>query len=270
MPTRRSPKLPEFEIADITPELAEEWLRKNTLNRKVSHVSVDYYAQAMTDGDWRLNGEPIIFDWNGRLQSGQHRLLAVIKSGVTIQSVVIRNADPADLISLDSGRKRKISDVLSFQGEKNATKLGATISWCYKWEHNELDRLSAPASTTQLLKFYAANPDIKEHVYSGEKLRNANGTSSALGGALHWGFNKIDEKDCDEFFNQLITLENLVPGSPALALNRWCKRSFNVPGRRPSTSYTAAIYIRSWNAFRERRPIDRLYIRASEEFPRPI
>lgn len=49
----------------------------------------------MQDGKWKLNGKTICFDRTGRLLNGQHRLSAVVRSGVSLTTVVVRGLDPA-------------------------------------------------------------------------------------------------------------------------------------------------------------------------------
>ena len=49
----------------------------------------------MQNGEWKLNGKSICFDWNGRLLNGQHRLSAVVRSGVPLTTLVVRGLDPA-------------------------------------------------------------------------------------------------------------------------------------------------------------------------------
>ena len=55
----------------------------------------------MQDGKWRLNGKTICFDSTGRLLNGQHRLSAVVRSGVTLTTVVVRGLDP-DLVPVNT------------------------------------------------------------------------------------------------------------------------------------------------------------------------
>ena len=77
------------EIVTLTPALAAEWLNSNTCNRPLSTLRASRYARDMKAGDWRFNGETISFTADGRLVDGQHRLTAVVESGVTIQQVVV-------------------------------------------------------------------------------------------------------------------------------------------------------------------------------------
>lgn len=79
----------EMEI--ITPQIASEYLAKNTNNYRVlSKSKVDVYAEDMRNGNWQENGEGIAFGEDGTLKDGQHRLHAIIRSGVTVPMLVIR------------------------------------------------------------------------------------------------------------------------------------------------------------------------------------
>lgn len=73
----------------VTPEMADELLALNDeKNRRLSRHTVEKYAEDMSSGRWgRTNTNPIgvMVDDNGRIVSlldGQHRLAAVVMSGV--------------------------------------------------------------------------------------------------------------------------------------------------------------------------------------------
>lgn len=81
-----------FVVERITPEIAKEYMKHNTKNprQRVSRSVVKAYADDMKNGRWQLNGEAIVFDEDGYLKNGQHRLLAVIMSGATVEMAVVR------------------------------------------------------------------------------------------------------------------------------------------------------------------------------------
>ncbi len=67
----------------VTPEIASEWLEKNTRNRNLNNKSVDALAKLMVDGKWLLTHQGIAFSPDGVLLDGQHRLAAICKSGIS-------------------------------------------------------------------------------------------------------------------------------------------------------------------------------------------
>lgn len=95
-------------VIDLTPEIAKKYIAINTGNRRVSPELVSSYAEDMKKGRWHTNGEPIILS-NDTLISGQHRCLAVIKSGVTLKDIIVVNTDDPEMI--DTGRPRSAADL---------------------------------------------------------------------------------------------------------------------------------------------------------------
>lgn len=87
----------DITIETIDPGQAALYLSNNAKHRPIKDKKVAEYMSEMRDGKWRLNGKTICFDSTGRLLNGQHRLSAVIRSGVSLTTVVVRGLDP-DLV----------------------------------------------------------------------------------------------------------------------------------------------------------------------------
>ncbi len=127
-------------------------LLNNPTNRPFRRNLALDYANEMLRGKWAFNGEPIIIDRFGRIQSGQHRLAGVIfadqmrkadlekwgdygwKDGVYIECVVVAGISekPEIVDTIDIGQKRSLGDVLfrndEFTGtEKTMTKLSNVL-----------------------------------------------------------------------------------------------------------------------------------------------
>lgn len=86
----------DYNVEQITPATAKEYLKANTKNprgTKLNMARVRQYAHDMANGLWELNGEAIVFDKNGVLKNGAHRLAAIIMANVTVETVVIRGVD---------------------------------------------------------------------------------------------------------------------------------------------------------------------------------
>ncbi len=95
-------------VEDIGPEKAREYLKKNVNNPRggsMNRTVIKGYAEDMKAGLWQLNGEAIIFDEDGFLKDGQHRLAAIIMSRATIRTVVIRGVgSDVDIYNWDYSR----------------------------------------------------------------------------------------------------------------------------------------------------------------------
>lgn len=106
----------DFKVEKITPRLAEEYLTENRDNyRKISRTTVKRYAEDMKAGLWELNGEAIVFDKNGVLKNGQHRLAAIIMAGITVETVVIRGVDDT-VNAYDIGSIRTVTQISNAKG----------------------------------------------------------------------------------------------------------------------------------------------------------
>ena len=119
----------EAKIELITPQIAEQYLAKNSNNyRRLYKATVDQYASEMINGEWIFNGEAIKFNKSGKLVDGQHRLSAIVKSGCSVPMVVITDVND-DVNTFDIGKTRSVSDIASANGLDyfctNTTTVGA-------------------------------------------------------------------------------------------------------------------------------------------------
>lgn len=132
----------------ISPKKAMELLYGNYDNRNLNDRHVEMLTKAIKTGHWMLNGESIIIDNEGRLLDGQHRLYAVIKSGVTVPMLIVEGIDVKSFITLNNLIKiRRGEDVLSSgsDGAPNAAKANALIKHVINW-HNRSSHMNHAAN----------------------------------------------------------------------------------------------------------------------------
>ena len=105
-----------IKIEVITPEIAKEYLAKNTGNyRKLYWHRVDAYARDMKLGKWEFNGEGIKFSKSGKLVDGQHRLSAIVKANVPVKMLVIYDIDD-DVKIYDVAQTRSVAQIAKASG----------------------------------------------------------------------------------------------------------------------------------------------------------
>lgn len=123
-------------------------LRNNATNRPWRPGISKRYMLEMLRGKWAMNGEPIIFDWDGKCQSGQHRLIAFIlavlewrankkkwmkyhKKEPKFECLVVRGISPSPEVvnTIDQGQKRTLGDIIYRSGmfEPGGVSLGEGI-----------------------------------------------------------------------------------------------------------------------------------------------
>jgi hypothetical protein len=99
----------------VTPEMAARWLERNKSNRPLRQTVVAAYAAQIKAGQWRLTHQGVCLDCKDSLIDGQHRLTAIVQTGIAILMQVSKmtTAESALALPLDVGAKRNYSDILN-------------------------------------------------------------------------------------------------------------------------------------------------------------
>jgi hypothetical protein len=236
-------------IETITPEKAATWLAHNPANRNLAEARFGAFAAAMLRGEWRLNGESIKFDLDGDLLDGQHRLAAVVKSGVTIQSVVVRGVPRDDQKTIDIGAARIFADLLTLRGEAHTNQLAAAVRMVYAYEETGIPvgRVipSARRMTPTLgLAVLARHPGLREWVT--RTRRGAPGIPASKLATYGYIFSWADSEDAEAFIDGLIT-GNAPQDSAITVLRERFIRGVTKPSERMSEMHAAAIIFRAFN-----------------------
>ena len=116
-------------LVKITPSMARMFLDDaNKQNRRVSISRVAMYANDMRNGEWMTTHQGICFFDDGTLADGQHRLMAIIKAGVTVEMMLTSGMPKSSIMGIDTGRPRDAAGVISIaQGDKSFTSKHAAI-----------------------------------------------------------------------------------------------------------------------------------------------
>lgn len=276
----------EIKVVEITPTLAAEWLKRNTQNRCKKERKQTQYAADMAAGRWRVDGSAIRFARDGRLLDGQNRLMAIIKAGVTVKSVVMAGIPDAAQHVMDTGAPRTLNDDLRMSGETNSVGCAAATGFLVRRERSTrdgaTDRTAGRAddpSRLELLDYYWAHRDEIQHaVKIGRRAYDAVPRKSVGVGvlaSLFVIFNRLDEEDAEAFFDLLRDDPANLPGAthPVAALRRALEDQASPVRRRPE-KYIVAMTIKASNAYREGREVKTLAWRPGgarpEAFPEPV
>ena len=100
----------------VTPSKAENWLNSNKGNRKMRDGVAERYADDMKNGRWTSCPEPIAFYEDGDLADGQHRLWAIVDSGVSVSFPIARGLTRADGLNINTGLSRSLIDNARISG----------------------------------------------------------------------------------------------------------------------------------------------------------
>ena len=252
----------------ITPESAAEMLQLNKNNRPASATSVKFLAREIREGRWQVNGDTITFA-DDRLIDGQHRLMAVIESGIPISTFVVRGVPSESFLTKDSGRKRGAADALAIIGVNYSNSVAASLKqvWLY-YKTGKLDNTGIAPSTSILIEFYEKHTGITRSVQLIKTRTNL--VQNSLLSALHYLFSQKDQDAADQFMNDLCTGANLDPYDPVFLLRKRLLENLSSTLKIPFYSLGALI-IKAWNARREGKTAKRITFKSTgsgeEDYP---
>lgn len=254
----------------VAPALAAEWLKQNHDNRPLDSRIVARYADLMARGQWEENGETVKFDWDGNLFDGQHRLAAVVKSGVTVPSWVMFNLPPDSFKFIDTGKRRTKGDVLAIMGFPNRLVLSAAAGFQYFYDQGLLPRYSThqlAASVDQIITTVRRHDGLHYAITRTQnKFRHV--LTDTVAAFCYYNMAKIDLPAADFFFDKLQTGTELAQGSPILAV-----REYFMPLRqgqhrvRLNQVDVIARLFKAWNYFRNGTRVQKITWASDEEFP---
>lgn len=104
-------------VTTVTPEMANAWLQAAAPNRNISEKAVNKYARDMKNGKWYATNNGIAFNKQGQLIDGEHRLRAVVRAGVAIETVVVTHMDNEARRVIDCGVPRDIPGQWKIHGD---------------------------------------------------------------------------------------------------------------------------------------------------------
>jgi hypothetical protein len=114
----------------VTPEIAKtilEYNRPGEANRPVTRAGVKAVAFALMRAEWTNTGEPIIMSDERLLNDGQHRLTAVVETGIAVPMDLRFGIARAAYPATNSGGSRSAGQALSGMGLTNTMRLAAVL-----------------------------------------------------------------------------------------------------------------------------------------------
>lgn len=272
----------DIRIERVTPQTARKWLDTSIGNRPISSTQVALFAQYMTAGEWNRLAQPIYFDEDGHLMDGHTRLNAVVKSGATIEMMVVRNYPRKDWNKLNTGKVWSAGNFASANGVKagnvamaavkirEALKRGLRIG---SVGNAAVGKVSGHIWTNDdYMRLYLADADWPEDVdFAISMWRQWYGISASMcAGVIHHLVHDCRwrrEFVCD-FFRQVYTLDGLTANTRALRKRIDMERS---NGAVITPNFVCLLVNRAFEGYAANMPKSALKIfdlRAVAKFPR--
>ena len=273
----------QYVTENITPPLAQDYLKTSTGNRPISKVTVNTYADIMKKGDWMLNGVPIIFDINGHLIDGHHRLLAVIKAGIPIRFDVARGASAEAFTTYDCGRHRNVAQLLAIKGANNYNLIASTIRANARLISNgRLYENNGSPKGAEGIAFTTNSDDYNTYLGDTEGYNHTASVMAKLrsrcrvlptswGGGLYYYLTHsggYTEQEVYPFFDCLYSLDDNSLASAGLLRKIITKEA--IEGRKLRPDVLWYYVAKAWNAYITNYPIKALRYYENAETPRLI
>jgi len=249
------------ELVEVTPELAKLWLGQVDRQRHIHAPALARYVRDMNAGRWHYNAEPIQFDWNGMLGNGQHRLHAIVLSGISQWFRVERGLAPSASKFMDQGERRTPSELMKYAGHDEVdTSIAAATRIVIQWEQGRLfgDTRKAVPATSELVEWADAHPsELAALVELSQTVKRGVPAPPSVAIAVAFKLAQVDEQQAAEFMAACASWEMLAPGSPILAVRKRLTNARESGVRLPNRDIIGYLVI-AWNAYRAGRRVDKV------------
>lgn len=250
-------------IYELTPEVCDSLVGGGVKNRPAGKATVRKYALAMKRDKWRVTGEPILLDPDGKLLDGQHRCLASIESGKSFRAVVLYGHWPFKALGV--GRPRSAADVLGIDKVANYVVTASAARTCII--HNKCMQREVSAIGNMFNpEFVPSNEEISSWVSKNQEICDVVTKAATLGGkaplipisatvsAWYLARKVEDAGFVDGWFGGLISGEALYKGDIRVVL----RRHYEAKRRETRTSFKSghvfADLCKAW-AMRDRKDV---------------
>ncbi len=264
-----------FQLLKVTPDIARKWLESNPANRPIRQGWVENLCGRMRRGEWRL-AEPLMFDQEGNLLDGQHRLLALVRSGTAQEMVVLGNY-PRDETWGVLGQQivRTAGDVLGIEHGRQIASI-ARLEWNAR--RQEGDPWNRRGTRKEYPSIVQIQQLIDEIPWMAESARLWNGLiktrlmiAQSVGGWCHMRTALISGEDA-QVFSEALNGGGMAKEDPIFLLRELLLQGTTASGirRKLPERACAALYFKTWNLKRTRRNVAILrWTAKSEAFPTP-
>lgn len=266
---------------DVTPQMSQDFLRRNEHNRKVYLNAVKKYFNAMKAGQWHRTGQPLIINKDGKAEDLQHRCWASLLGGVTFPSFIVTDAPvEADSFAyIDDCKPRNASDALETSGMNGQSgAIAAAVKLAWKYENGALSIMKQARvremSIPEVLAYGRSHPEIGEAAhYLMTDHAKAVKLIGNKGVAVFFAWKAMEmhkTATLDDFLYPLGSGANLAEDSPILALRSRLNKEGEV--EKFHEGHRLALVIKAFNMDVTGETVGKrgLYVRDNDKVPYKI
>ena len=252
-------------VWEITPAVAKTLLKANVKNRAIRRSRVEQYKADLTNGRWAQNGEAICFKKNGQLADGQHRLVAICETGVTVKMNVAVGCDDDGDHTYDSGLNRTNADSFKYNDIASYALVSSIVGKYFTLRRRSpfvgtreqkvanTNRKDARITRSALLEEYASSASLYQKAarttgrfYDKSRVLR----QSEVGGMIVYLVKDLgyDYRFVEEFFDGLAT-DGWNRNQTVAAVRVKLTRNEMAKNSAMSRQYKQALVIKAWNAY---------------------
>lgn len=261
------------EVRTITPFVAKEMLQRNPNNRKLSDGHVAFLANEMKKGNWLFDAQPIRLAESGSLLDGQHRLNAVVTSGLEQKFLIVSGIQSEAFKVMDTGRNRNAGDILSIEGIQYANQCASAARTILRIRKGYSGNLSSnnKLSNTDILDFITENKRIVEFARAGVRLSNEFDRVLSSSAITSFSYLMAEKNviESEAFWNKLCTGLDLEKDSPIYVLRKKLFQN-KISTKKLRRTELEVYIIKAWNFYRKGVTVKWLKYQESEKFPKIV
>lgn len=248
----------------VTPEFAANILaNSNNCNRNQSDTSWAHYAQLLKEGKWTHDSE-ICFDVNEQLIDGQHRLKAIVETGISQELTIAKDLPVEARHNIDTGKLRSTKDTLDMVKCKNSAAVasGIMLYWAITQRKEQIASYELETGTVPLRIHRSEKNQYCSQMYEQHseliirassvsmEVRNMNkqfNQSAVIAGIL-LAYDEGKEQEFTDFVRQVASMEGLIRGTAQHTLASSVNSIMNNRGSRIGNKYNfLAVLIHFFN-----------------------
>lgn len=247
----------QVSLETISPEKAQEYLDASGGNRSLRKSSVKTIAKAMSNNQWCVTGQPIIFNEDMILIDGHHRLQGCVQSKTSFKTLVVRNVRKSALTSIDIGGKRSVGDQLCFV-DRNTYANPNIIASVYRRIYSYMNKVVQENLPDQQMVDYINQTKGTWCDTSIYQAALRNGLNGSVVSAAFFVLNNAGAPKVDEFIHKLVTGEMIAIHDPIYTLRTrmLIDRRINVH----QYNWVISSIIRAYNYWIAGKKMDKVFL----------
>ncbi len=222
-------------------------------NRRIYRPWIEKLKVVLLAGRFHGDIARAIYDWDGDLRDAQHRLTAIMETGVEVTMDVKFGVDPASFPAMDVGMRRTAAQFLDLEGIRWAAALAAVVRLQYRIEHSG----AMPDDEAVFLTGRELADDVTHRALQAAARLRAKKQVILSSAALAYRMIALDAQralSIDEFWDRLVRGDDIQSSSPIFKLREHFDEQLRTRKNRKTHQYLtqarhAAWIIQAWNVW---------------------